>query len=72
MCPYRCENPSYPPVSRLIMRAIRELKAKCTKCSRILALGDLDPHTKSCMKPKCAALDCNVTEEEMKEIYKVN
>ena len=72
MCPYRCNNPSYPPVSRLILRAMRELKAKCNRCSTILALADLDNHTESCMKPKCAALDCDVLEEDMKEICKVN
>lgn len=51
---------------------MRELKTKCPGCAKIMAIGDLDAHVKSCLKPKCSALDCDVSEEEMKEVVKVN
>lgn len=56
---------------KLVMRAIKELKIKCQSCKKVFTLDEIDNHTKSCMKPKCAGPDCSVLEEEMKRVYKV-
>ena len=71
-CPYRCVNPVYNPVPKIVKRAILELKIKCRHCGLIMPVEQLDKHTVGCMKPKCACLGCSKLEEEMKQSFSID
>lgn len=71
-CPYNCANPTYINPSKLVKRAIKELKIICTQCKQIFTLEQIDAHINQCMRLKCGCLDCEIPEDNMKKSYKVN
>jgi hypothetical protein len=70
-CPYSCPNPTYSNIPRLVVRAINELKIKCSNCSSIFTLEQIDSHQVKCLRAKCACPGCSVLESDIMTVHKV-
>ncbi len=56
---------------KVITMTILDLPAKCPDCEHVMPIGEFDKHAAVCMKPKCAAADCEVLQADMTRPIKV-